>query len=100
MFRTLFGYTAEVPHEAIKEQPLKNLPAIASAMPNIVREKLEKGWIRCRIIVQILGAPKEYVTKTLKLYVEKMKKDDDLYVVNADFSKPKKEKELYAVFVE
>ncbi len=69
-------------------------------MPNIVREKLEKGWIHSSVIVEMLGAPKDYIVKTLKLYVDKMKQDKETHILNAVFSKPKKQKELFAVFVE
>lgn len=69
-------------------------------MPNIVREKLEKGWIHGRVIVEMLGAPKDYIEKTLKLYVDKMRKDPDLYIIDADFKKPKKQKDMFHAFTE
>ena len=51
-------------------------------------EKLIAGetHIRCRIIIEILGKPKEHVEKTLKMYVDKIKGDSNLIILNSDFS--------------
>lgn len=65
-----------------------------------IDEKLEEGWIHCRVIVEMLGAPKAYIEKTLKLYVEKMKKEEDLCILKEDFSEAEKVEELFSIFVE
>ena len=59
-------------------------------------EKLisEKTHIRCKIIVEILGKPKEHVEKTIRMYVDKVKNDSDVIVLKTDFSKAEEKEKL------
>jgi hypothetical protein len=68
-------------------------------MPN---EKLiaEEAHIRCKIIIEILGKPKEHVEKTLRMYVDKIKDDSDLTVLNSRFADAQEKDNLWATFVE
>ena len=65
-------------------------------------EKLiaEKMHIRCKIIIEILGKPKEHVEKTLNMYIDKIKNDSDLIVLNSEFSEAAEKDKLWAIFVE
>lgn len=63
-------------------------------------EKLEEGKILCRVIIEMLGKPKEYIIDTLQAYVDKIKKNPDIQVIKEDFSKEEKQDELFSVFVE
>lgn len=65
-------------------------------------EKLiaEKMHIRCKIIIEVLGKPKEHVEKTLRAYVDKIKNDSDLIVLNSKFSEAAEKDKLWAIFVE
>jgi len=66
-------------------------------------EKLvaEKTHLRCKIIIEVLGKPKEHVEKSIRDYVEKIKKDTGFIVLNADFAgSEEKEDGLWATFVE
>ena len=65
-------------------------------------EKLiaEKTHIRCKIIIEILGKPKEHVEETLKRYIEKIKNDPELIVLNAEFSETVEKEKLFATFSE
>jgi len=65
-------------------------------------EKLiaEQTHIRCRIIIEVLGKPKEHVEKSIRDYVEKIKKDSELIVMNVDFSEAAEKNRLWAAFVE
>ena len=65
-------------------------------------EKLiaEKTHIRCKVIIEILGKPKEHVEKTLRMYVDKIKDDSDLIILNSDFSEAVENEKLWATFVE
>lgn len=67
---------------------------------SLINEKLDQGFIHCRTIVEMLGAPREYIVETLKFYVEKIKQSDKVVVLNTDFSKPKKEDKLFHIYVE
>ena len=49
----------------------------------------------------MLGAPKEHIEETLKLYVEKMKtQEKDIVVRNIEYGEPKEVNSLFSVFVE
>ena len=65
-------------------------------------EKLvdEKTHIRCKIIMEILGKPKEHVEKTVRMYVDKIKNDPELTVINTEFADPKEKEDLWAIFAE
>ena len=65
-------------------------------------EKLiaEQTHIRCKIIIEVLGKPKDHVENSIRDYVEKIKKDPELIVMNADFSEAAEKNRLWAVFVE
>lgn len=60
----------------------------------------EQMHIRCKIIIEILGKPKEHVEKTLRIYVDKIKTDSNLIVLNTDFADAQEKKDLWATFVE
>jgi len=66
----------------------------------MVDETLKQEHIRCRIIIEVLGKPKEYVETTIREYVEKIKKDDDLIILNEEYSKAAEQDKLWAIFVE
>ena len=65
-------------------------------------EKLiaEKTHIRCKVIIEILGKPKEHVEKTLRMYVDNIKDDSDLIILNSEFSQAVEKEKLWATFVE
>ena len=59
--------------------------------------------IVARVIIQMLGAPKEHIEKTLKEYIDKIKDEHkDIKILNKYQSKAKKEKndKLFKVFSE
>lgn len=65
-------------------------------------EKLvaEKTHLRCKIIIEVLGKPKEHIEKAINEYVEKIKKDTGFIVLNADFAGSEEKEGLWATFVE
>ena len=65
-------------------------------------EKLiaEQTHIRCKVIIEILGKPKEHVEKTLRIYIDKIKNDSDLIILNSEFSEAVEKEKLWATFVE
>lgn len=66
-----------------------------------IKEMLEKGYIHSRIIIELLGKPKEYVEKALKGYVEKIKEDSDIEIIGTEYGKAKEHEEgIWATFVE
>lgn len=75
-----------------------------------IKEKLEEGWLHCRVIIEIAGKPKEHVEKTAQDYVEKLKKEKDMLVVKETIAELKKQdtgakeegtiKEMWITFIE
>jgi len=65
-------------------------------------EKLiaEQTHIRCKIIIEILGKPKEHVEKTLKMYVDKIENDSGLIVLHSEFSDTIEKEKLWTTFTE
>ena len=45
--------------------------------------------IRCRAIIEVLGKPKEHVEKSIKDYIEHIKKDAELVILNEEYSETK-----------
>jgi len=67
-----------------------------------IQERLDKGFIHVRVIIEMLGAPKEHVEKTLKMYVDKIKGEGQTYrVLTEEYSETTKaEDKLWTQFVE
>ncbi len=56
--------------------------------------------VRSVAIVEILGAPKEYVIETMNSYVAKIKKEKDINVLSATISAPDQKDKMFAIFAE
>jgi hypothetical protein len=67
-----------------------------------VKSKLEEGWIQVSFIVEMMGKPKDHLEKTLKNYVEKLKKDKKIIFLNEEYAEPEKveNSSLFSIFVE
>ena len=65
-------------------------------------EKLiaEKTHVRCKIIMEMLGKPKEHVEKTIRMYVDKIKDDPELIVLNTEFVDAQEKEKLWSTFAE
>jgi len=92
----------------IKKQTKKSLKNIEKSAK---KEKKEKKHIELEIdreiwpikavaIVEILGAPKEYVTETMDNYIEKMKNEKDLMIFNVKKSDIAQKEKLFTIFAE
>ena len=55
--------------------------------------------IVARVIIEMLGAPKEYIEKTLTDYIAKLKKDG-IKIIKEEVEPAKKQNELFSTFVE
>ena len=63
-------------------------------------EKQSTDHIRCRTIIEVLGKPKDHVEKALKEYIEHIKEDSDLVILNEDYSDIRDQGKLWSKFVE
>lgn len=60
----------------------------------------QNAHIRCRTIIEVLGKPKEYVEDSIRQYVEHIKEDSELVILNEDYSEIKEQGKLWSKFVE
>ena len=56
--------------------------------------------IRCRSIIEVLGKPKEHVERSLKEYIEHIKADHELVILNEEYAEAKEQENLWSKFVE
>ncbi|MCX8147048.1 MAG: hypothetical protein N3D84_01115 [Candidatus Woesearchaeota archaeon] len=67
----------------------------------LISECLSKGYIHCRVIIEMMGAPKEHLVKSLKGYIERIKTTNkDIIVINEYYARPKKHEKLFSTYVE
>jgi hypothetical protein len=68
---------------------------------NKINELKEKGYIKIRVIFEMLGKPKEHIEKTLKNYVEKVKSANGIEILSEDFAEAKQQDDgLWSTFAE
>lgn len=60
----------------------------------------QNAHIRCKTIIEVLGKPKEHVEGAIKEYVEHIKEDSELVVLNEYYSEVKEQGRLWSRFVE
>ena len=60
----------------------------------------DKTHLRCKVIIEVLGKPKEHVEKAIKMYVDKIKQDSDLIILKEEFADAKEKEGLWATFAE
>jgi len=66
-----------------------------------IRERLEKGQLMGRAIIEMLGAPKEHIEQTLKDYIERIKQENsDIEIIKEEFDEATEQGKLFASFVE
>ena len=63
-------------------------------------EKLEKGWILSRIILQIAGKPKDHVEKTLNALVKDITKYENIKIVKYEIEEATEEENMWTGFAE
>jgi len=56
--------------------------------------------IRCKTIIEVLGKPKEHVENAIKEYIEHIKQDSELVVLDEDYSEIKEQGKLWSKFVD
>jgi hypothetical protein len=65
-----------------------------------VEEKLEQGYLRCNIIIEVVGKPKEHVEETMRMLLKKLKEEKDVEVLEGKVHKPKEQRAFFSSFVE
>lgn len=55
-----------------------------------VKQRLAEGWLRCTVVIELIGKPKEHIEQTMKQYVEKIRKEKDIEVLRDELAAIKK----------
>lgn len=66
----------------------------------MAEDKGQHAHIRCRTIIEVLGKPKEHVENSIKEYIEHIKQDSELVILNEEYSEVKEQGNLWSQFVE
>lgn len=69
-------------------------------MGDTTSEKLDKGMVYGRFIIEILGAPREHIETVLRKFVDHLKADKGLEIVKAEFAEAEPQGKLFSTFVE
>lgn len=68
-----------------------------------IKEKIMKGWLQARFIIQVLGKPADYVEKALGMALEHLAKDKKGEIIEKTVHKAEKvkdTKDVYTTFAE
>jgi len=70
-----------------------------------IQEKLGKGYVQAKAIIEVIGKPKEHVEGALKEYIEKIKNNSEIEVLKSEISEIKEVKDdlnqgLWSTFVD
>ncbi|MBW2997500.1 hypothetical protein KY349_04135 [Candidatus Woesearchaeota archaeon] len=64
------------------------------------KERVDKGEILARIVIEVLGAPKEYVEEAVQLVVDRINKTKDIEVVSESTFEAEEKGKLFSTFSE
>ncbi len=65
-----------------------------------IKGKVAEGKILTRVIIEIVGKPKEHIEKALKIVVEKIKEEKDIQIVEEKVFDAEKQEEMFSTFAE
>ncbi len=75
-----------------------------------VKKRLAEGWVRCRAVIELVGKPKEHIESTMQGYVDKIKSEKEIEVIDEQIAELRKMetgaegdemvKEMWATFAE
>ncbi len=65
-----------------------------------IEEKLEKGFIHCRVVIEIMGAPQKHVEDTLALVLKKLWEEKGVYAVSEKVHPAEANDKLFSSFAE
>ena len=63
-------------------------------------EKLDKGYLHCKIIIEILGAPQQHVADTIALVLKKLKEEEDVDVLSDKIHPVEPREKLFSTFAD
>ncbi|MBI4440736.1 hypothetical protein HY639_01070 [Candidatus Woesearchaeota archaeon] len=69
-------------------------------MDNQEQAYLDLGYLHARVIIEMVGKPKEHVEETLKKYVALIEKDEKIKLVRKYFAESREIEGMFSTFVE
>lgn len=66
----------------------------------LIKEKIDDGWIHARVLMEMLGAPKEHIVKTFNDYLRLIEEDEEAVLLELEKEKPEQQKELWSIFAD
>ena len=54
------------------------------------KELLLKGWLKCNAVIEVMGKPKDYIEQALQKYIDQIKQEKNLNVLDVDVAATKK----------
>ena len=65
-----------------------------------IKEKIADGYTHVRIIIEVVGKPKEYVEESLKLHLDKIKSDKTYLIAKETIEPAEKQENYFSTFAE
>jgi hypothetical protein len=66
-----------------------------------IREKIDQGWIRCAIVIEVLGKPADYIDTVIKKTIEELEKKKDIVeIISKKFYEPTPIESMFSTFTE
>lgn len=66
-----------------------------------IKQKISEGYILSRIIIEVMGSPKDYAEKTLKLVIDDIKqKEKKIEILKEEFFPAEEKEEMFSTFTE
>jgi len=50
------------------------------------KQLLMEGWLKCRIVIELMGKPKEHIEQTMQKYIEKIKTEQQISVLDVQMA--------------
>ncbi len=66
----------------------------------VVREKLEKGYLMVNTIIEIVGKPREHVEETLRMVLKQLRDEKGVDVLGGKVHEPKAQGAFFSTFAE
>ncbi len=65
-----------------------------------IQEKIAEGYIQLRIIIEVIGKPKDFVEQSLKSHLDKIKSDKTYLIVKETVEPAEKQENFFSTFAE
>ena len=67
---------------------------------SVIRDKLEKGYLRVNTVIEIVGTPKEHVEETLRMVLKQLREEKGVDVLGGKVHEPRAQDAFFSTFAE